>query len=60
MSQHRFTLVFDPTAGEWSQEPTTNNFDSDIALAIHIKASEVISNAVNLLNTMYANSGKDN
>jgi hypothetical protein len=52
--------MFDSTTGEWSKEPTTNNFDSDIALAIHIKANEVVSNAVNLLNTMYANSGKDN
>ena len=59
MSQHRFILKFDSTAGEWSQEPTTNNFDSEIALAIHIKANEVISNLVNLLNTMYANAGKD-
>jgi len=60
MNKHRFTLVFDSTIGEWYQEPTTNNFESDISLAIHVKANEVISNAVNLLNTMYANSGKDN
>jgi|APCry1669192010_1035390.scaffolds.fasta_scaffold102884_1 hypothetical protein len=60
MNKHRFTLVFDSTIGEWYQEPTTNNFESDISLAIHVKANEVISNAVNLLNTMYANAGKDN
>lgn len=60
MNKHRFTLVFDPTLGKWYQEPTTNNFESDIYLAVHVTASEVISNAVNLLNTMYANAGKDN
>jgi hypothetical protein len=60
MSQHHFAIKFDSTTGVWSIEPTTNNFESDIALAIHLKADEVIKNLVTLLNNMYANTGKDN
>ena len=84
MSQHRFILKFDSTAGEWSHDvesellrfdgktiyhpkedrwvaPNTNSDEVLVyASSIIDKTSTLLmSQLVTLLNTMYANAGKD-
>jgi hypothetical protein len=54
--------IYLPTDNRWVK-PTTNKLADVQTVASSVidrTATEVISNAVNLLNTMYANSGKDN